>query len=176
LTGRTDSTVSLLSTVLAYTDLKLSQEEHRSLLELADSFGTESEKFLEHVVLGAAADSFKPASEQVALMTLHAAKGLEFPCVFIVGCEQGLLPYSLFPDSVADPDEERRLFYVGMTRAKRYLFLSYAGRRYLFGREHRLAKSSFLAPIEQGLLEIERARARTDRPAAAAVQRQLDLF
>jgi superfamily I DNA/RNA helicase len=128
------------------------------------------------VVLGTAADSFKRASEQVTLMTLHAAKGLEFPCVFIVGCEQGLLPYSLFRDSVADPEEERRLFYVGMTRAKRYLFLSYAGRRYLFGREYRLAKSPFLSPIEQGLLELERTRARPDRPAAPATQRQLDLF
>jgi len=176
LTGRKDSTAKLVSTVLAFTDLKLSQEQHRSLLELADSFGTESDKFLEHVILGTAADSFKPASEQVTLMTLHAAKGLEFPCVFIVGCEQGLLPYSLFRDSVADPEEERRLFYVGMTRAKRYLFLSYAGRRYLFGREYRLAKSPFLSPIEQGLLELERTRARPDRSAAPATQRQLDLF
>ncbi len=174
LTGRADSTADLISLVLACTDLKLSPQQHRSLLELADSFGIESQKFLEYVVLGAAADSFKPASEQVTLMTLHAAKGLEFPCVFIVGCEQGMLPYTLYGHSDADPEEERRLFYVGMTRAKRYLFLSYAGRRYLFGREHRLARSPFLTPIEEGLLE--RAQLRTDRPSTAAKQKQLDLF
>jgi uncharacterized protein (TIGR00375 family) len=175
-TDRADSTANLVSTVLACTDLELSPEQHRSLFELAESFGTESGKFLEYVVLGSAPDSLKPASEQVALMTLHAAKGLEFPCVFILGCEQGLLPYSLAGHNVADPEEERRLFYVGMTRAKRYLFLSYAGRRYLFGREHRLAKSSFLAPIEEGLLELERARPRTQRSTAASAQKQLDLF
>ena len=176
LTGRTDSTANLISTVLACTDLKLPPENCRALLELADSFGAELGKFLEYTVLGSAADSFKPASEQVSLMTLHAAKGLEFPCVFIVGCEQGLLPYSLYGYSEADPVEERRLFYVGMTRAKRYLFLSYAGRRYLFGREYRLAKSPFLAPIEEGLLELEQARPRTNRSASAAAQKQLDLF
>jgi uncharacterized protein (TIGR00375 family) len=176
LTGGTDSTAKLLSTVLVSTDLKLSPDQHRYLFELADSFGTESVKFLEYVVLGAAADGFKAASEQVTLMTLHAAKGLEFPCVFIVGCEQGLLPYTLYGRSAADPEEERRLFYVGMTRAKRYLFLSYAGRRYLFGREHRLSKTPFLDPIEQDLLELERARPQIDRSAAAAAQRQLDLF
>lgn len=179
LTRRVDSVADLISTVftlLASTELKPSPENYRSLLELADSFGAELGKFLEYVVLGSAADSYKPASEQVALMTLHAAKGLEFPCVFIVGCEQGLLPYSLYGYSGADPVEERRLFYVGMTRAKRYLFLSYAGSRYLFGREYRLAKSPFLAPIEEGLFELERARPQTDRSAAAAAQKQLDLF
>jgi len=182
LVHRGDSVAHLLSTVLAWlsslasTEPKPSAEHRRSLLELADSFGAELGKFLEYTVLGSAADSYEAAGEQVALMTLHAAKGLEFPCVFIVGCEQGLLPYSLYGGNEADPAEERRLFYVGMTRAKRYLFLSYAGRRYLFGREYRLAKSPFLSPIEEGLLELERARPRADRCAAAEAQKQLDLF
>jgi superfamily I DNA/RNA helicase len=106
---------------------------------------------------------------------MHAAKGLEFACVFIAGCEQGLLPYSLFEGREADLEEERRLFYVGMTRAKRYLFLSYAKRRRLFGREYRLDRSPFLEPIEEGLLEQHSSSVR--RPERASeTNRQLDLF
>ena len=66
----------------------------------------------------------------VTLMTLHAAKGLEFPVVFIVGMEDGLFPSSRASESEADLEEERRLAYVGMTRAMRKLFLTYAGSRF----------------------------------------------
>jgi len=96
--------------------------------------------------------------------------------VFIAGCEQGLLPYSLFEDAAADPEEERRLFYVGMTRARRYLFLSCAARRRLFGREYRLARSSFLDPIEEGLLELQSPGPRRVGSPASESHKQLDLF
>lgn len=110
-------------------------------------------------------------TSRVTLSTIHGVKGLEFTCVFISGCEEGLLPYTLFSDTdtrktgrrainrvvngvnIEDIEEERRLFYVGMTRAKRYLHLSWAARRFLFGREYRLGPSSFLLSIEESLLK-----------------------
>ena len=68
------------------------------------------------------------------------------------------------------------MFYVGMTRARRYLFLSYATRRRLFGREYRLARSPFLDPIEEGLLELQRAAARRVGSPSSEIHKQLDLF
>jgi DNA helicase-2/ATP-dependent DNA helicase PcrA len=67
-------------------------------------------------------------------MTLHSSKGLEFSCVFITGCEENLIPISLYEKKTADPEEERRLLYVGMTRAKNYLFLTNARQRLLWAR------------------------------------------
>jgi superfamily I DNA/RNA helicase len=86
-------------------------------------------------------------------MTLHASKGLEFPCVFITGCEDGLLPYGLFETSRADPTEERRLLYVGMTRAQTLLYMTWAQSRFLNNRPYNLSKSPFLEAIEQELVE-----------------------
>ncbi len=88
--------------------------------------------------------------ERVALMTLHASKGLEFECVFICGCEETLLPLGL-EGIESDPQEERRLLYVGMTRAKRRLYLVSAKRRMLYGKTFENAPSPFLADIEDGL-------------------------
>jgi superfamily I DNA/RNA helicase len=70
-----------------------------------------------------------------------------------VGCEDGLLPYSLFQGQSSDVEEERRLLYVGMTRAKKFLFLCHADRRFLMGREYRLKRSMFLDRIERKLIE-----------------------
>ncbi len=121
------------------------------LLDLAEGFGTDIEAFLRWVALGSGADTYRRELESVTLMTLHAAKGLEFRCVFIVGCEDGLLPYSLL-EYRSDPEEERRLLYVGMTRAGKYLFLSHAHKRFLMGQELRLNRSPFLDRIEEELL------------------------
>jgi DNA helicase-2/ATP-dependent DNA helicase PcrA len=176
LTGRNASVVELLSEIRELLHLEIPSPQQRMLTELADPFGSDVSRFLEHVLLGSGADSYNRRSERVTLMTLHAAKGLEFICVFIPACEQGLLPYSLFESSAADPQEERRLFYVGMTRAKRYLYLSYAKRRHLFGREYRLPRSPFLDPIEEGLLELRSAAPRRVGSPASEIQKQLDLF
>ena len=176
LKGRNASVGELLSAIRELVHMEIPPPQSRMLAELAGSFGTDVGKFLEHVLLGSGADSYNRRSERVALMTLHAAKGLEFACVFIAGCEQGLLPYSLFEAAAADPEEERRLFYVGMTRARRYLFLSYATRRRLFGREYRLARSCFLDPIEEGLLELQSTAPRRGESPASATHKQLDLF
>ncbi|MBN1836509.1 MAG: UvrD-helicase domain-containing protein [Spirochaetales bacterium] len=146
------------------------------LLEHSGSFGRDLDAFLAHAALGSGADGLRelPAErELVSLLTLHAAKGLEFACVFIVGCEEGLLPYSLLPGQSTDPEEERRLFYVGMTRARRYLHLSHARRRRLFGRELRLPRSRFLDAIEAGLTEMQSPDPR--RPPRRD-QGQMELF
>jgi DNA helicase-2/ATP-dependent DNA helicase PcrA len=94
-------------------------------------------------------------SDKVSLMTLHAAKGLEFGVVFIVGCEEDLLPLNM-TGLTTDKAEERRLFYVGVTRAKENLFLVRAARRRLFGKSYETLPSSFLSDIEEELKEYER--------------------
>lgn len=129
----------------------------KRLLHLAEPYETEidgREVFLKFAALGTAVDTYRPEMENVTLMTLHAAKGLEFKCVFIVGCEDGLLPYSLFSERESDPAEERRLLYVGMTRAKKNLFLTHAEKRRLGGREYLLKRSPFLDNIEKELIEL----------------------
>ena len=104
-------------------------------------------------------DRWDPRAERVSLMTLHAAKGLEFPVVFIVGCEDGLLPLRWGGSEGADPDEERRLLFVGITRARSRLFLSFARRRVVRGRLRESAPSPFLADVEETLLKRSRTRA-----------------
>jgi superfamily I DNA/RNA helicase len=126
---------------------------------------------LQFTALGTAVDTYRPNLENVTLMTLHAAKGLEFKAVFIVGCEEGLLPYSLFHGQPSDREEERRLLYVGMTRAKKFLFLCHADRRFLLGREYRLQRSLFLDRIERKLIQWSRQeRKKEDK---GPVQRKL---
>jgi superfamily I DNA/RNA helicase len=88
-------------------------------------------------------------------MTLHRAKGLEFPVVFIAGCEDGLLPY----DRNGDAEEERRLFFVGMTRAQQRLFLSSSAKRFLYGETRRANPSTFLADIQNELRRLEETQA-----------------
>jgi superfamily I DNA/RNA helicase len=123
-------------------------------LKLSKDYQDNLEGFLKFSALGAETDMVGPNLEQVTLMTLHASKGLEFNCVFIVGCEDGLIPYSLYDKSEIDIDEERRLLYVGMTRAKKVLYLSHSNKRFIFGREFHLPRSPFLDDIEKELVKI----------------------
>jgi superfamily I DNA/RNA helicase len=146
---------SILSKIIdLYFQKEKSEKEilFQKCVSSAQRFGDDLEGFLAHAVLGTSVDDYRPNTETVTLMTLHAAKGLEFDCVFIAGCEDGLIPYSLF-DRSSDVDEERRLLYVGMTRAKKHLFLSYAQKRFLMGREVRLPRSPFLDRIQEELIE-----------------------
>ncbi|MCB0198231.1 MAG: ATP-binding domain-containing protein, partial [Anaerolineae bacterium] len=100
--------------------------------------------------------------------------GLEFPVVFIVGCEEGLLPYHR-SDELPDIDEERRLFYVGMTRAQQRLILTHAKSRFLFGQEMTNPPSQFVDDIEQALKELKRSAYR--KPAKESPDHvQLKLF
>ncbi len=108
------------------------------------------EVYLEEVALVTDLDSYDTRTDRVTLMTLHAAKGLEFPAVFIVGMEEGLFPHSRVADE--DMEEERRLCYVGMTRAMRRLCLTHAQRRRVFGDVQYNPRSRFLDEIPPELV------------------------
>lgn len=155
------SNKSLKDTILEIIDNYFKEEkdkeEIKKLIAFAENFRNNTDEFLKNIALGTEVDVFKQNLEKVTLMTLHASKGLEFQCVFIVGCEDGLLPYSLFESQVSDFDEEKRLLYVGMTRAMKFLFLTYAKRRFIMGKEYRLERSFFLNRIEKELIEYSKS-------------------
>ncbi len=108
--------------------------------------------FLEDVALVADVDSLRDQVDAPVLMTLHAAKGLEFPIVFITGMEEGLLPHSRSLEDPEEMAEERRLCYVGITRAKDCVFLSYAFRRSMWGSSDVSTPSRFLSDIPAALI------------------------
>jgi DNA helicase-2/ATP-dependent DNA helicase PcrA len=113
------------------------------------------ETFLDKVSLVSDIDLYEDKGNRVSLMTLHCAKGLEFPVVFMVGMEEGLLPHYRRGEEIEDLEEERRLCYVGMTRAKEKLFLSRAERRSTFGVGRANLPSRFLDELPSELIEIE---------------------
>jgi DNA helicase-2/ATP-dependent DNA helicase PcrA len=112
-------------------------------------------EFLDHVALITDLDEYEGDIQRVSLMTLHSAKGLEFPLVFMVGMEEGLLPYYLRLDNPEELQEERRLCYVGMTRAQERLYMSGAITRHLFGMGQRRIPSRFLRDIPQEIIHFE---------------------
>jgi superfamily I DNA/RNA helicase len=109
--------------------------------------------FLDAVTIDPPADREEEGSEAVTLLTLHSAKGLEFPVVFLTGMEEGLLPHSPDDDDPASLEEERRLCYVGMTRAKERLVLTRAKVRSRRGTARAAAASRFLSEIPGSLAE-----------------------
>jgi DNA helicase-2/ATP-dependent DNA helicase PcrA len=129
-------------------------------------------EFLENVSLVSDVDALSETQRVDAptLMTLHSAKGLEFPVVFITGMEEGILPHARSKDSPEEMEEERRLTYVGITRAKDRVFLSYAFRRATYGSSEISAPSRFLNDIPRSLLSGTASFAGT-APRAAAAQR-----
>jgi DNA helicase II / ATP-dependent DNA helicase PcrA len=125
------------------------------LAPLARRCGEDGERFRTEISLGAEADALDPRAEAVTLLTLHAAKGLEFDVVFLAGCERGLLPLrwpGSGPPTPAETAEERRLLFVGMTRARGRLILSCAARRTRHGAEEVTGRSPFLASVSADLL------------------------
>jgi DNA helicase-2/ATP-dependent DNA helicase PcrA len=149
-------------------EARLKRLQRRAVL-----FGDDLDRFLEAAALQAETDDYDPRADRVALMTLHAAKGLEFPVVFMVGCEEGLLPY-VRTGKVTDTDEERRLFYVGMTRAREKLILTSARRRFLFGQAMENEPSRFVGDIEQALKVVQEGEWRKAKAKPDPVQ--LSLF
>jgi DNA helicase-2/ATP-dependent DNA helicase PcrA len=131
------------------------------------------DRLLEETALVADQDSYEGDADSVVLITLHAAKGLEFPVVFIAGLEEGLFPHSRALDDEQELEEERRLAYVGMTRAMRDLYLTYARRRAVFGSQSFGLPSRFLAEIPPDLVESDGAPpqfgGRGTRPIGAGV-------
>ena len=144
----------------------------RDLLNLAATCSNDRERLADAVALASEADCWDPRADAISLLTLHAAKGLEFPVVFVVGLEDGLLPLTWGRRDPAAVEEERRLFYVGMTRAEDALVLSRAVKRRWRGRVRTLEPSPFLADIERELLDHSRA----DVSRRKDVDRQLELF
>ena len=147
---------------------------------LADRCGADLDRFLDEVALGAEVDTWDPRADRITLLTLHAAKGLEFPVVFIVGCDDGLLPLRPWRGAEIDYAEERRLLFVGMTRATTRLTLLTAARRMMRGEVTACAPSPFLSSIDPALLDRrdagtsgQRAR-RRDRAQQAAAQQAAD--
>jgi DNA helicase-2/ATP-dependent DNA helicase PcrA len=108
--------------------------------------------FIDHSALVADTDQYK-ADVPVTLMTAHSAKGLEFPVVFLVGLEDGLFPHSRSLSDASDIEEERRLAYVAMTRAERYLYVSHAVKRRVYGEELASEPSQFLNEMPLDLIE-----------------------
>lgn len=109
--------------------------------------------FLENVALVSDVDEFESSESKVTLMTLHAAKGLEFPVVFLVGLDEGLFPHSRTLMDSSQIEEERRLAYVGITRAEQQLYVTNASTRTMYGRISAYMPSRFLAEIPENLLE-----------------------
>ena len=133
-------------------------ENVRELVNLAVRFDGMTppegvERLLEEAALQSDQDELDETADAVSLMTVHASKGLEFDAVFVTGLEQGLFPAIRADDAERDPEEERRLFYVALTRARKRVLLSYAGERMRWGsREHTLP-SEFLEDIDSRLLQ-----------------------
>ena len=109
--------------------------------------------FLEGITLSSDIDAVEETEDSVTLMTLHSAKGLEFNTVFLVGMEEGIFPGNRSIGEPKELEEERRLFYVGITRAKRYLYLTCAKKRTIFGSTSYNAISRFVQEIPQELLD-----------------------
>ncbi len=150
------------------------REAFAGLVAFASQFDSDLTDFFAAVALHTDTDVYAPKVEKVSLMTMHAAKGLEFPVIFIAGCEQGLIPYKPPGGEPADMAEERRLFYVAMTRAMEMLFLTRAKKRRIYGQTELRMISSFVTDIENQLKRDE-----TPPPKKKKVvpeEKQLKLF
>jgi uncharacterized protein (TIGR00375 family) len=153
-----------------------SQEAFKNLLSLSEDFGDSAVEFLAYAALDTDTDAYLPLAEKVALMTMHAAKGLEFPVVFIAGCENDLIPLKREgsrQDEPIDMAEERRLFYVAMTRAMDRLYLTRAKKRSVYGKFLLRSVSPFVADIENRLKKDETPQIKKKKTSA---QQQLELF
>jgi DNA helicase II / ATP-dependent DNA helicase PcrA len=146
-----------------------------NLLELvsaARGFSPESEaeslsaleSFLAHAVLESGEGQADPYADSVQMMTLHSAKGLEFPVVFLAGMEDGLFPHQRSVNDLAGLEEERRLCYVGATRAMRHLYITYAEQRRLYGVDTYGQPSRFISELPADLVEEIRPRLQVSRP------------
>ncbi len=130
----------------------------QEFLSVAKEFTPQDEtdilgEFLSQVSLVSDIDTYVDDTQALTLMTLHSAKGLEFDTVFLSGLEEGIFPHTRALDSLTEMEEERRLMYVGITRAKKNLYLSYANRRKMWGQDKYFSPSRFIAEIPPELIE-----------------------
>ncbi|MBN1615587.1 MAG: UvrD-helicase domain-containing protein, partial [Deltaproteobacteria bacterium] len=164
--------VAALDNALPFLGVGIESANVKRLLDLAGSFGNDLAAFAGHLRRYAGASVYDERAEAVALMTLHSAKGLEFPVVFLAGVEEGLLPCTLWHD--VDVEEERRLFYVGLTRAKERVILTASGNRPWAGPSPRRV-SRFIAEIPAYLLTAASA-APFKKSKARKTTEQMELF
>ncbi|WP_437627258.1 UvrD-helicase domain-containing protein [Sorangium sp. So ce1151] len=146
------------------------------LLPLAERCGGDIDRFLIEVAVSAEVDAWDPRADRISLLTLHAAKGLEFRVVFLVGCEDGLLPLRFPGRGETDIAEERRLFYVGMTRARERLFLTRALQRARHGKVVEAEVSPFVREVEERLLLRVGPSPEAQRRSRPEADRQMKLF
>ena len=169
--------------IMEYLRINAKSADAQRFLELAGSFGTDLQGFGAYLKKNETATVYDERAEAVALMTMHGAKGLEFPVVFITGMEEGIFPCEL-PRTKKDDDsitvaaptsilEERRLFYVGMTRARNSLILTSAATRQIFGSYRNRPVSSFIAEIPASLYKVTEHRKFKKKKTAA---KQMKLF
>jgi len=149
-------------------------------MRMAATFGRSLESFADHLQKYENTVVYDERAESVTLMTLHASKGLEFPVVFVAGLEEGIVPLAMPQDASAETEqqrleEERRLFYVGITRAERILFLTHVTERKMRGRIRRQQPSRFLREIPANLLRHLKSK-KVKRNIANYKARQLALF
>ncbi len=128
------------------------EEAVAQVLQKAQSYPHRLAAFLSDIALESDVDSYQEKARAVSLMTMHAAKGLEFPVVFIAGCEDGLIPFCRQEKETGDTVEERRLFYVAVTRAKEELLFTWAKTRTRYGKREKQKMSPFVRSIERRLL------------------------
>ena len=147
------------------TDGEMRWENVRELITVAQEYDEGYDErveplaaFLEEVALASDVDNIDQAQDSVHLMTMHSAKGLEFPTVFIVGLEEGIMPHSRSQLSYEEMEEERRLMYVGLTRAKEKIYLLFTRERTLFGSTQMNPPSRFLDDISEHLIERKEQR------------------
>ena len=161
-----------LNDIMTFLTIDSTQPNSKRFIELAGVFGDDIYAFSNHLKQNAASTVYNDKAEAVSLMSLHAAKGLEFPVVFITGLEEGLLPCNVTNFST-DLEEERRLFYVGLTRAQDNIILSSSAERSLFGKTTKPSISRFVDEIP---LPIIKRRVLTKTKKKKPVNIQLTLF
>jgi len=165
---------SVLSGLGAEAGLTEAEEQSlKALLRSAPSPAVDLAWLVDRLLLRVPGDDVDMHAERVNVMTMHAAKGLEFPIVFIAGCEEGIVPYRRPGEAVNDA-EERRLLYVAMTRARQVLYMTHARRRVLFGQALSGAPSPFLAALPGEWVQ-EMASRQPPRGRGGAVQLEFDL-
>src|SRR6185437_15433935 len=155
-------------------------ENLAELVSAARSFGAGStdvdlpplEAFLAHAVLESGERESDAGQDSVQMMTLHMAKGLEFKFVFLCGMEEGLFPHNRCMTDLEALEEERRLCYVGMTRAMKHLFLTYAEQRRVHGMDTHSAPSRFIKEVPEDIVAEVRPRVHVVRAVAAARMRR----
>jgi DNA helicase II / ATP-dependent DNA helicase PcrA len=148
------------------------RKTYEKLLSIAGLYNN-LKNFLDALALNQDADTIEFNVQKVSLMTMHAAKGLEFPVVFVAGCEQGLVPFARDGKKNDNLEEERRLFYVAMTRAMDILCLTHARRRRIYGINQKRVRSFFIDDIENKLTQNIKARVYI-KPGKRA--KQLEMF